>query len=588
MKQMTGYLRSKQLIPNESTTEELIHYLVNQALIRSPIQVPDVLVSEFWHFFQELFSDPEIKGLAELNLDIARLVLETYEPLLVDLINLVKELQTLNRRKINGIVKRVSVVRGDIKIIRRQIRALRYIKPFLQTDPRDFSSQAQIVAAMVREFGPFFIKMAQVAAANADFLPGEIARELAVFQEDVAPMSPDEVIDAFRESFGCYPHEMYFDFKPEAPLKSGSIGSVYLARKPVIDEHGRQTLKPVIVKIGRHNLEREFLMGKTAIGLVLLSSHYWAPHSKIAPFLEDLLKQVNEFVVGFEQELDFETEADIQTRFHEKSIDIPGVHVPEVYRSTRRIIEMEFAAGAVSVNRAVEHFRPADANRFRRTIARRFLNAVLTHVFVHKEFHGDLHPGNVLVKKDMSLVLVDWGNSVRLEGKWRHIWNYAQAAVLADVDRLADALIAISTDPEGNARRKRLIQKNLGQVLKQKGIASKRGDFLQMLLSEGLEGLLGRLHTSAQLLSKSQQVGIVVSSEYLHLSRSIFALLGTFANLYNGLPVKVMVMDCLKVMADFPVHRWLGSTDSGATLLRTLVWMRRPGRQKKYRIAEVL
>ena len=32
-----------------------------------------------------------------------------------------------------------------------------------QADPKDFAAQAKIVAQMVREFGPFFIKMAQVA-----------------------------------------------------------------------------------------------------------------------------------------------------------------------------------------------------------------------------------------------------------------------------------------------------------------------------------------------------------------------------------------------------------------------------------------
>jgi ubiquinone biosynthesis protein len=51
----------------------------------------------------------------------------------------------------------VQVVRGDLKIIRRQIKALRYIKPFLSgRSRRTTARKAQIVAKMVREFGPFF------------------------------------------------------------------------------------------------------------------------------------------------------------------------------------------------------------------------------------------------------------------------------------------------------------------------------------------------------------------------------------------------------------------------------------------------
>ena len=120
--------------------------------------------------------------------------------------------------------------------------------------------------------------MAQVAAANSDFLPEEISRELMVFQEDVPPMSPEEVIEAIRENFGRPVHECDYGFDPAKPLKSGSIGSVYL-KKPAIED-GKEVLIPVIVKIGRTRLDREFLMGKTALNLTILSSHYWAPHSQ--------------------------------------------------------------------------------------------------------------------------------------------------------------------------------------------------------------------------------------------------------------------------------------------------------------------
>ena len=56
----------------------------------------------------------------------------------------------------------------------------------------DLRAQATVMAEMVREFGPLFIKMAQVAAANSGFLPDEMSEALAVFQEDVEPMSEAE------------------------------------------------------------------------------------------------------------------------------------------------------------------------------------------------------------------------------------------------------------------------------------------------------------------------------------------------------------------------------------------------------------
>ncbi|MCG8610781.1 MAG: hypothetical protein MI864_09625, partial [Pseudomonadales bacterium] len=227
---LTLYLRKYKLIPNEESTENLIRFMVKQVVLRSPVEIPDVIVDEFWTFFHELISAPELRGLVETNLDIVRLVLRTYEPLIVELINRVKNLRRVNQHAISDMLSKVLVLRGDLRILRRQIRAIRYIKPFFKTDPKDFAAQAQIVAQMVREFGPLFIKMAQVAAANSEFLPEEIASELKVFQEDVEPMTGEEVKEAFMEVYGKSPTEIYFNFDVEKPLKSGSIGSVYLAK----------------------------------------------------------------------------------------------------------------------------------------------------------------------------------------------------------------------------------------------------------------------------------------------------------------------------------------------------------------------
>ncbi len=550
---LSEFLRHHKLIPNEDTTERLIRFLVDQAVARSPVPIPEPLLAEFWDFFHELFSVPELKGLVEMNLEIVQLVLRTYLPLLVELVNLLKETRRLNQVMLGEILRKVQVIRGDIGIIRRQLRALRYIKPFFQTAPDDFHTQAQIVARMVHEFGPFFIKMAQVAAANSDFLPEEIARELAVFREDVAPMSPGEVEAAFLECHGCHPSDMYFDFDLHRPIRSGSIGSVYLARKPV-EIDGVQYLQQVIVKIGRQNLEREFLMGKTAIGLTLLSSQYWAPHSKLTPFLEALLEQVDEFVTGFERELDFVAEARIQKRFHRRSAKSSVWDVPEVYAANHRIIEMEFVDDAESLTRIMQKIPRRKRAKFQRKVADRFLYTVLTHVFVYKEFHGDLHPGNVLVDMDGGLYLIDWGNAVKLRGRWANMGNYLAGVILADTEKLADVLIEISTDPEGNRLRRAEIVATLNQTLAKKNITPLTEQKVRRMREEGMEGMHKRFQVALQLMSNTQQLGVVVEKGYLHLSRSFFALTGSYSSLYEGLPKSTMALDVVRSFGRFPVR----------------------------------
>ncbi|HEY0975541.1 MAG TPA: AarF/ABC1/UbiB kinase family protein [Solimonas sp.] len=550
---LTGYLRKRRLIPNEQSTEDLIRFVIEQIVARSPVPVPEQLVQEFWQFFNELFETPELKGLGELSLDMVRLVIRTYEPTLVEIVNLLKAGRRFNQWQLGEILRRAAMVRGDALIVRRQVKALRYIKPFFQTDPKDLRTQAQIVAQMVREFGPFFIKMAQAAAASADFLPEEIARELAVFHEDVPAMSEEEVLQAFMECYGKPPHKLYLDFDPARPVKSGSIGSVYFAKKPFLEE-GREVLRPVVIKVGRQNIDREFAIGKLVLGLAIMSSQYWAPHSKLTPFLRAMQEQVDEFVAGFVEELDFEQEARNHLRFYERSLKSSMWRVPALYGHTRRIIEMEYLSDAASLTRALARMPRVERRRFQRQVSERLLYTLVSHVFAHGEMHGDLHPGNVMIGADGSLHLIDWGNVVPLDGKWGRVWHYLAAAIVADTELLTDVLIEVSTQPEANRARRDEIKATLDETLAKKGVTPLTArNFVVELRRGGTEGLHRRGQTVLHLMSNTQQAGLVIRREYLHLSRALFAVAGSFGSLYESESKKRLALDLLRGLARLPL-----------------------------------
>jgi ubiquinone biosynthesis protein len=573
---VTQFLRSRKLIPNEQSTEELIRFVIDQLVARSPVEVPQAVIDEFWNFFDELFSSPELKGLGELTLDMVRLVLRTYEPQLVELVNLLKTGRRFNAWQRDELMKRLSIVRKDVVIMRRQIRALRHIKPFFQADPRDFAQQAQIVAQMVREFGPFFVKMAQAAAANADFLPEEIARELAVFREDVPPMSREEVLQAFHECYGKDPNELYMGFDADKPIRSGSIGSIYLAKKPFVVA-GEEILKPVIIKVGRHNIDREFTIGKMVLGLAILSSQYWAPHTKLAPFLRALQEQADEFIAGFQQELDFQEEARIQSLFYERSLDSIVWRVPALYHASHRILEMEYLGDANSLVRALDQLPLRRRRQFQRRLSERFLYTVLYHIFFYRECHGDLHPGNIMVDANGDLYLIDWGNSVQLDGKWPPVWRYLVGAILADPERLADALIEISTQPEVNYQRRKEIRGLLRDTLDKKGITTlRRSNFLWILGRGGWKGLHRRGQAVLQLMSNTQHLGLVIRSDYLHLSRSLFSAAGSYASIYEGTSRMALWRDLIMGLGRFPWMLTRDKVDVRARRLRDRVLEKLP------------
>lgn len=549
---LTQALRKRRLIPDEQSTEELIRFVVEQAVARSPMPVPEALINEFWNFFNELFEAPELKGLGEMSLDMIRLVVRTYEPLLLEVVNLLKAGRRFNQWQLNEILKRAAQIRTDAGIVRRQIRALRYIKPFFQADPKDYKAQARIIAQMVNEFGPFFVKMAQVAAANADFLPEEIARELSVFHEDVAPMSAEEVRTAFVECYGKPPEKFYLGFEADKPLKSGSIGSVYVAKKPFL-ENGREVLRPVIIKVGRHNIDREFAIGKMVLGLAIMSTQYWAPHSRLAPFLRAMQEQVDEFVAGFVEELDFEAEASNHERFYQRSLRGGLFRVPELYGSSRRILEMEFLDDAMSLTRALARMPRRERRRFQARVVEQLSGTLLYHAFVYREIHGDLHPGNVMIGRDGSLNLIDWGNVVDLNGKWRPVWDYLAGAILADTELLTDALIAVSTHPDENRARRAEIRALLDETLRKKGVTPlTRRSFVRELRDGGVEGLHRRGQTVLQLMANTQQAGLVLKRDFLHLSRALMAMVGSYGSLYEGDSRRMLLTDLAKVALRLP------------------------------------
>ena len=552
LRNLTTRMRSENLLPNEQSTENLIHFLVEQITARSVVPIPTEITDEFWKFFNELMGDPEVQGLGEVSLDVLRIFLTAYEPLIVQVINQLKDLRQINDKQMREILHNAQVVREDLVIFRRQIGALRHIRQFFATDPEDFKAQAEIIATMVREFGPFFIKMAQVAAASSDFLPEEMTEALAVFQEDVAPMTAAEVEQAFLECYGELPTQRYYGFDASKPLKSGSIASVYLAQKPVVNKKGRQLLTPVVVKVGRHNLEREFLIGKTVIKLAILSSHYWAPHSKLAPFLSSWLGQVDVFVDGFREELDFEAEAINQARFAQRASFSDGWHVPRVYHSTRRIIEMEFVDSAASLNTAFATGGGRKDRRARRKIGRAFLHTMISHLLVYREFHGDLHPGNILVAQPQQLHLIDWGNTVDISQIWRPAFNYMQAVLMGDAQAITEAMIELSSEPEKIAAGRSALTKLIEQALAESSVQPLGYDFLITLYQEGQDGLAKRVELAINLATAISRQGIVIRSDYLHLTRSLTAMTGSYLGIYRKLPRLALVQDIVQVLLQFP------------------------------------
>ena len=165
-----------------------------------------------------------------------------------------------------------------------------------------------------------------------------------------------------------------------------------------------------------------------------------------------------------------------------------------------------------------------------------------------------LHPGNVMVDRAGRLHLIDWGNTIQLAGKMLPVLNYLKGALVANPDMMTDALIAICTDPQAARARRDEIRAALVRTLDKKSIKPLSYDFAWMLYVEGPKGWLTRANTLLHLMSNTQQLGLVVRGEYLHLSRSFVAMIATLGGLYDGVPRHRVVADMVITLNTFPAR----------------------------------
>ena len=114
--------------------------------------------------------------------------------------------------------------------------------------------------------------------------------------------------------------------------------------------------------------------------------------------------------------------------------------------------EVENLADGIRVDRIQAH--PGDATHDPRGVVSRVMELYLQMMLVDGVFHADPHPGNLLVRADGALVLLDFGMVIEVDPVMRHhLVHTALAAVRGDADKVVDGffnlgIVAPETDRE--------------------------------------------------------------------------------------------------------------------------------------------
>src|SRR5437867_4425106 len=108
--------------------------------------------------------------------------------------------------------------------------------------------QAKRMRQALEELGPTFCKLGQILSTRPDLIPPEFIDELAQLQDNVPPLSEEQVVKVMEQELGV-PWEDVFERIDPAPLAAGTIAQVHRARLANVD--------PVVVKVQRPDAKEQ-------------------------------------------------------------------------------------------------------------------------------------------------------------------------------------------------------------------------------------------------------------------------------------------------------------------------------------------
>ena len=265
---------------------------------------------------------------------------------------------------------------------------------------------ARRLRMVLAELGPTFVKLGQVLSVRPDIVPADVIAELETLQDNVPPAPWDEVAALLQQELGAPVDERFAEVSV-TPLASASIAQVH---KAVLASG-----EAVAVKIQRPGIEARI---RSDLHILYTLAHVVDGRIDF-PGLYTPVGIVREFEAAMNQELDFLQEARSSGIFARNFAKVEAVVVPRVHErfSTRRVMVMELLEGQPF--RALASFDREDPDQRARVDAAMdvLIDATYAQVFEHGFFHGDPHPGNLMLLADGRLAFLDFGLTGRLSAE---------------------------------------------------------------------------------------------------------------------------------------------------------------------------
>lgn len=277
------------------------------------------------------------------------------------------------------------------------------------------------------ELGPTFVKIGQILSTRPDILPREYIFELTKLQDNVIPEPFENINKVFLKEFNREIEEsfLYFDKKP---LASASIAQVHKA----VLKDGRK----VIVKVQRPDIAQ-----KMHLDLSILYKLAKLTKARFDVTLIDPIEAIEEITFSTKLELDFRNEAKNINKFSELNKEVAFLYTPYIID--------ELSSTKVLVLERIDGFKIDNLKKFQEgeydleDVSKKLTLGFLKQVFNDGFFHGDPHPGNILIR-DGKICFIDFGIMGNLTKGIRDALNDAMIAVaFQDINKLIGVFMSI-------------------------------------------------------------------------------------------------------------------------------------------------
>ncbi|MDJ1172308.1 AarF/UbiB family protein [Roseofilum sp. BLCC_M154] len=317
----------------------------------------------------------------------------------------------------------------------------------------DIQKTAEQLREIFEDLGGFWVKTGQLLALRSDLFPEEICDELTRLQFEAVGFPMSIVRSTIESELGVPLEQIFDDFDPE-PIAAASIAQIHTA---VL----RSKKTPVVVKVQRPGLDESF---RRDLGLIKIIAGLYSK-TDLGSFLL-LDEAVAELEKVLNEELDYRYEASNARRM-KKTLKEHKIEVPKIYDQYTRskVLVMEYIPGVLMADYIKVY--QTDPARFRQweeenkvdreIIGEKLYLSLYRQIFEDNLYHGDLHPGNIILLRENKLALIDMGSVGSLDSDLRlYYLNYVKALEENDFAKASDYNIRMGLDiPKANMPRVR-------------------------------------------------------------------------------------------------------------------------------------